>query len=263
MHIDTGIASPHIAGMGASAKARFVKDRQGTARAYVQQVADARRWTPTEIARLIGVGASTLTRLVNKADLTYAPKLENLMKISEVSGIPLPLDLRSAYGVSRAKKIGPDEDEPSSVSVAPEISLNTSRNIPDSIPVFGTARGGSEGSFDLNLGEPLEWRSRPASLRDKGEVFGLYVESDSMSPRYDSGELILVWRHRPVIIGRDLVIQMKPHEDGVSPRAYLKRLVSRNSEAITVEQFNPAKRRVFKLAEIESLHLVLLRSEMV
>lgn len=116
----------------------------------------------------------------------------------------------------------------------------------------------------MNRGEPIEWRSRPEQLRDKGEIFGLYVEGDSMSPRYDPGELILCYARRPVIVGRDVVVQMKIHEDGENPRAYLKRLVSRNSEQITVESLKtPVRRRTIKMSEIESVHLVLLRSEMV
>lgn len=172
--------------------------------------------------------------------------------------------LAQLYGVTADFLLGMSEEpEPSNVRPAPEISLNSLRSIPDSIPVYGTARGGSEGSFEMNFGEPIEWRSRPGRLRDQGEIFGLYVDGDSMAPRYDPGELILLWRHRPVIIGRDIVIQMKPHADGENPRAYLKRLVSKNSEQITVESLNPTKRKAFKMSEIESLHLVLLRSEMV
>jgi phage repressor protein C with HTH and peptisase S24 domain len=175
----------------------------------------------------------------------------------------LPM-LAKLYEVSSDYLLGlADEPEPSNVRAAPELRLGSVKNVPDSIPVYGTARGGTDGDFILNMGEPLEWRSRPAQLIGKGDIFGLYVEGESMSPRYDDGEVILVYSKRPVIPGRDVVIQMKIHEDGANPRAYLKRLVSKNSEQIVVEQLNPPKKRTIKMAEIQSLHLVLLRSEMV
>lgn len=153
------------------------------------------------------------------------------------------------------------EIEPSNVRPAPNINLDSDTKRTHTIPVYGTARSGAGGSFELNTGEVVEHRSRPAGVT--GEIFGLYVEGDSMAPRYEPGDLILCYAKRPVIIGRDVVVQMKIHAEGENPRAYLKRLVSMNSEQIVVESLNPAKRRTIKRSEIASLHLVLLRNEMV
>jgi phage repressor protein C with HTH and peptisase S24 domain len=241
-------------------------DKREAGRAYLRGVLARTGWNGARLAREMGVHHSTINRFLNDVEATHSLSTDNIIKIREVSGLPLDPWVARAYNL---QSVTPDvvedreDDEPSNVRPAPNLRLDQARNEPDRIPVYGTARGGSEGTFELNQGDVIEWRSRPAQLKDKGEIFGLYVEGDSMVPRYEDGELILVWRRRPVIPGKDLVIQMKIHADGENPRAFLKRLVSKNSEQITVEQFNPPKRRVIKMSEIESLHLVLDRSEMV
>jgi phage repressor protein C with HTH and peptisase S24 domain len=149
------------------------------------------------------------------------------------------------------------------VRPAPEIRLARPAERPENVPVRGTVRGGSEGSFELNMGETIEYVRRPISLVGKGEVYALYVEGDSMAPRYEPGEIVLVYAARPPVIGRDVVIQVRPKVEGDNPQAYLKRLVRRTDREITVEQFNPRKTRTFKLADVLSIHLVLTRDEMV
>jgi len=153
-------------------------------------------------------------------------------------------------------------DERSNVRPAPDVRLARPAG-PETVPVRGTVRGGSEGSFELNMGDAIEYVRRPVSLIGKGDIYALYVEGDSMAPRYEPGEIVLVYAARPAVIGRDVVIQVRPKVEGDNPLAYLKRLVRRTDREITVEQFNPRKTRTFKLADVLSIHLVLTRDEMV
>jgi phage repressor protein C with HTH and peptisase S24 domain len=240
-------------------------DRRELAKAYVRGALMRTGWTGKRLAVEIGAHPSTINRFLNDPKAKHSLTTDNIIKIRDVSGLPLDPLITRAYNLQAVAGAGEDreEDEPSNIREAPDLRLDHARNEANRIPVYGTARGGSEGTFELNTGDVIEWRSRPPQLKDKGDIFGLYVEGDSMAPRYEDGELVLVYQKRPVVPGRDLVIQMKIHADGENPRAYLKRLVSKNSEQIVVEQFNPPKRRTIKMAEIESLHLVLDRSEMV
>jgi phage repressor protein C with HTH and peptisase S24 domain len=248
-------------------RARFVKDRQSAARDYVQFVIDSLRTTPTDLARQIKVGPSTLTRLLNSADLSYSLKLENLVKISEFSRIPLPEAVRSAYGISSASppvsrlEVQSSTGEPSNVQQAPYINRDSPRKAVFDIPVMGTARGGSEGSFLLNMGEAIDWVRRPPALEGKAGLYAIYVEGDSMSPRFYAGERVLVSTKQPPKPGSDVVIQIKPTSEGAPITAYLKSLVRQNSEEVVVEQFNPPRQMKFKRAQIESLHTVLNRDE--
>jgi transcriptional regulator with XRE-family HTH domain len=249
----------------AKTKERFVREKQDLARDYIQAVLDARRWTATDLARKIGVSPTTITRFVNSDDISHVMKLENLVRISEASGLPLPQGLSAAYGIGSPLVQDLDEIvEPSNVRGAP-LSPNLRRDslpkLKDDIPVYGTVQGGADGAFEMNTGEAIDWVRRPLALEGRAGLYSVYVEGDSMSPRFYAGERILVNSKKPPAIGNDVIIQIKPKKEGDPIRAYLKSLVRRNSEEIEVEQFTPPKKLKFKMAEILSLHVVLDRDE--
>jgi phage repressor protein C with HTH and peptisase S24 domain len=123
--------------------------------------------------------------------------------------------------------------------------------------------GGTEGAVDLNLeGLPLEYVRRPLSLVGRGDIYALHVEGNSMFPAYRPGETILVWGAKPALVGRDVVVQVRPKVDGDPPPAFLKTLIKRTATELTVEQYNPPRKRVFKLADVVAVHMVLTRDEM-
>jgi len=154
-----------------------------------------------------------------------------------------------------------DAGAPGEVRDAPQVRFAGQR--PENVPVRGTVRGGQGGAFELNIGEPIDYVRRPLSLIGKGEIYALHVESDSMAPRYEPGEIVLVWAQRPALIGRDVVVQLRPSHDGENPRAYLKRLIKRNDKELILEQFNPRKTMSLKMKDVISVHMVLTRDEMV
>ena len=155
-----------------------------------------------------------------------------------------------------------DPRGPAEVRDAPQVRFAGAVR-PENVAVRGVVRGGQGGSFELNIGEPIEYVRRPLSLTGKGEIYALHVESDSMAPRYEPGEIILVWAQRPALIGRDVVVQLRPPHDGENPRAYLKRLIRRNDKDLILEQFNPKKTMSLKMKDVISVHMVLTRDEMV
>jgi phage repressor protein C with HTH and peptisase S24 domain len=166
-------------------------------------------------------------------------------------------------GLSESDEIAPlDARAPGEVRDAPHVRFGAQMR-PENVAVRGVVRGGQGGSFELNAGEPMEYVRRPLSLIGKGEIYALHVESDSMAPRYEPGEIILVWAQRPALIGRDVVVQLRPEHEGENPRAYLKRLVKRNDKDLILEQFNPRKTMSLKMKDVISVHMVLTRDEMV
>jgi phage repressor protein C with HTH and peptisase S24 domain len=170
----------------------------------------------------------------------------------------------AGFGESAAGEIAPfDARTPGELRDAPHVRLAGAQFRPDNVPVRGTVRGGQGGAFELNVGEPIDYVRRPLSLIGKGEIYALHVESDSMAPRYEPGEIVLIWAQRPALIGRDVVVQLRPPHDGENPRAYLKRLVRRNDKELILEQFNPKKTMALKMKDVISVHMVLTRDEMV
>lgn len=169
--------------------------------------------------------------------------------------------LKPSGGFSESDVPQLDAGAPGEVRDAPQVRFAGFR--PENVPVRGTVRGGQGGAFELNIGDPIDYVRRPLSLIGKGEIYALHVESDSMAPRYEPGEIVLVWAQRPALIGRDVVVQLRPSQDGENPRAYLKRLIRRNDKELILEQFNPRKTMSLKMKDVISVHMVLTRDEMV
>lgn len=134
------------------------------------------------------------------------------------------------------------------------------------LPVYGTALGAPR-DFDgeaieqtmLNSGEVISYLPRPTILDGVRHAYGLYVQGQSMSPRFDNGDTIIVTDSRvsrPARIGDDVVVYMRDDsvDDGETACAVLvKRLVRRTGRYVELEQFNPAV--TFKLDALKILRL--------
>jgi phage repressor protein C with HTH and peptisase S24 domain len=191
-------------------------------------------------------------------------RLAALLRVDQLTLKPGRASEPAGFAESADAEIAPlDARAPGDVRDAPQVHFAGAQLRPENVAVRGVVRGGQGGSFELNIGEPIEYVRRPLSLIGKGEIYALHVESDSMAPRYEPGEIIVVWAQRPALIGRDVVVQIRPPQDGENPRAYLKRLIRRNDKDLILEQFNPRKTMSLKMKDVLSVHMVLTRDEMV
>lgn len=134
--------------------------------------------------------------------------------------------------------------------------------LPRDVPVMGTAMGANgDGAFVLNQGDPVDFARRGPGIAQNRKVFAVYVEGDSMVPRYEPGELIYLDPARPVRIGDDVLLEVAHPVQGEPPRTYLKRLVRRTADRVVVEQFNPAKQLEFPVGATTRIVRVLRLSE--
>lgn len=148
--------------------------------------------------------------------------------------------LAAALDVPTASLLPPDKA--SSSRKATPASLPSRAEMPRDVPVYGTAMGANgEGAFVLNQAEgPIDRVRRGPGIAENRQVFAIYVEGDSMAPRFEAGELVYLDPARPVRAGDDIVFVIEPEAAGTPPKAYLKRLVRRTAERLVCEQFNPA-----------------------
>jgi phage repressor protein C with HTH and peptisase S24 domain len=102
------------------------------------------------------------------------------------------------------------------------------------LPVMGAVKGGSEG-FYFNDGEPKEFVSRPSGLDGVANAFALYVDGDSMEPRYFAGEVLYVNPNRPISRNCFVAVEL---QDG---QGLIKQFVKRSDDTVMLRQFNPAK----------------------
>lgn len=121
--------------------------------------------------------------------------------------------------------------------------------LPRDLPVRGVAVGGTDADFQLN-GETVDYVRRPPGLAKVRDAFAIYVVGDSMSPRFEEGELLFINPHRPARPGDDVLIEMKPngHEAG---DAFIKRLVKRTPTQWVCRQFNPPAELSYPVAEVK------------
>ena len=113
------------------------------------------------------------------------------------------------------------------------LSLNAASGQRD-LPVIGAVKGGSDG-FYFNEGEPKEFVERPANLKGVFNAFALYVDGDSMEPRYFAGELLYVNPNRPITKGCFVAVEL---EDG---QGLIKQFLRRSDDEIILYQFNPTR----------------------
>lgn len=128
--------------------------------------------------------------------------------------------------------------------------------LPKDVPMMGTAAGSplKKGAFRFSA-EPVDIVVRPPGLLDAADVYSLYVEGDSMSPKYEPGDLIYVNPHRPARPGDTVVIQ-DPTADGDEFEGYVKILVRRSGGEVITRQLNPEGELKFKQTPGLKVHRV-------
>lgn len=126
--------------------------------------------------------------------------------------------------------------------------------IAEKIAVLGMAECGPDGMTLWN-GEIVDRVDRPTNLAGVANAYAVFIQGDSMEPRYHPGEVAFIHPGRPVTPGAYVLVQLHA-KDGGAPRAFLKRLVKRSGDKVVLEQFNPKKTFTLKQSEILSTHRV-------
>lgn len=136
-----------------------------------------------------------------------------------------------------------------------DTGLPPRREMPADVPVLGTAAGSLQGAFQLHAGEPIDHVRRPPGVATAVDIYAIYVVGDSMSPRFEDGELVYVSGRRPARSGDYVIVQIGAETEDVE--AYCKRLVRRDGERLVLEQYNPARTFEVPASTVLAVHKVL------
>ncbi|GGJ14024.1 XRE family transcriptional regulator [Neoroseomonas lacus] len=167
--------------------------------------------------------------------------------------------LGGALGVEPAALMAPVEG---GVAIPLPPPLPQRHEMPRDVPVFGTAMGANgDGAFTINLGGQVDMVRRGPGIANSRGVFAIYVEGESMAPRFQPGELVYLDKNRPIRMGDDVVLVVEMPGKGDEPRAYLKRLMRRTADRWICEQFNPPKTVEFDVASLKDKFRVLTLNE--
>jgi phage repressor protein C with HTH and peptisase S24 domain len=124
------------------------------------------------------------------------------------------------------------------------------------IPVYGQAVAGVDGEFSMN-GNILFEVMAPPTLSHISGAYGAQVAGDSMSPRYEDGEICFVDPTRRVR-KNDYVIAQIHLDEHSAPSAYVKKFVRHNAVELVLQQFNPPKELRFPADAVVSVHFIAL-----
>ncbi len=141
-----------------------------------------------------------------------------------------------------------------------EADVKAPISMPRDVPVLGTAAGSDydRGAFQITT-DVVDYVRRPPGLMQNRDVYALYVEGSSMEPRFEAGELIFVNPIRPPRIGDYVVLQEQIAEGEM--RGFVKQLVRRTSEWVTVRQFTPEAELQFRAAGL-TMHRVMTTADL-
>lgn len=163
--------------------------------------------------------------------------------------------LARALGVTSEALIGGDQTPPHARSEARLAEVHIpfrAGGVDADLPIFGTALGhqlhiAEDGIYvdqmTVDHGEPLRYIQRPPRLAAVRDAYAVYIEGDSMYPRFKQGELAVVDPRRKVQIGDDVIVQLiGDHDDDGNGRVVcvmVKELVRRSGSFVELRQFNP------------------------
>lgn len=202
-------------------------------------------------ASMLAVGRPEIIRNIRRG-LSKNPRRDTLEKLAGV--------LNCSFEWLATGR-GPVEPPAEAAAVSAETpALPVRDQMPQDVPVLGTAAGSLEGAFQLEQGLPIDHVRRPPGIATAVDVYAIYVAGDSMVPRFDEGELIYVSGKRPARPG-DYVVVQTSEEDG-EVTAWCKRLVRRDTKAVVVEQFNPPKTFEISAKAAIAVHRVLTTNDL-
>lgn len=125
------------------------------------------------------------------------------------------------------------------------------------IPILGEAVGGIDGEYEFN-GSVLDYVACPPSLANVPNAYGVYVDGESMSPRYRPGEVAYVHPGKPARRGDDVIVQIAAKEDGRPPHGFIKEFVGWAGDDLILRQYNPESKLKFERHRVVSVHPIVL-----
>lgn len=153
--------------------------------------------------------------------------------ISSTATVSSVIDARQSPGNRQASELSESAPDMADIELPPPGAM------PRNVPVRGTAVGGDDGHFEFN-GEVIEYVRRSPGILTVKNIFAVYVSGSSMSPRFEEGELVFVHPDKPVVSGRDVLVELHGR-DGEPGACYIKRLAKRTPTKLVLQQFNPPR----------------------
>jgi transcriptional regulator with XRE-family HTH domain len=209
------------------------------------------------LAAALGIDPSGVSRLLAGSRELKASELKALV---DYLGVAPPSQVIGPGGLHDPAAFGSPglaggELDPAAGRVLPAVAT-----LDKDVEVRGVAVGGEDAGFHFN-GEVIDYARRPPGLIGSKNVFAIYVVGDSMSPRYDEGDMVFVHPGHPPRPGCDVIVELQGRDGDPGP-CYIKRLQRRTPTRLVLSQFNPAREIVVPLAKVRNVYRILTAAEL-
>lgn len=160
-------------------------------------------------------------------------------------------------GGSHNRQDAPTSDATEAEAASPTIPVYSQSEIEQPLGLRGFSWPVGSAVSGLDLDSPIDWFFRPRPLKFTSGVYGLYVGHDSMAPRFESGDVILLDPRRPAKAGEDVLVFLNHQvaRGGLRP-VLLARLIAKNARKLDLEQFNPGAKFTLDLDDVARIHRV-------
>ena len=179
----------------------------------IREIRQKHRLNQTKFAEVIGVHFQTVSRWERNE---LRPTAENLSDIAAKFGVDISWLMAKSTVTSEAEERGP---------IPPSTGT---------IPVISMIQGGEEGYWEnaYPVGYGYRTIKRPYDVNDPN-AFAVEVRGQSMSPKYDEGDVIVVCPSKEVHSGDSVAVKLK------SGAVMVKR-VRFAGDMVMLESINPA-----------------------
>lgn len=222
--------------------------------ALLDKLAQERGWTREGLSKRAGLSKEAIRGIENRG-----PGATVNMKTIQGLAKALEIDPNVLIDAMPSRELLAQSKSATSVPSPAAVATLLSSDLPRDLPILGTAAGSAIGAFQIST-DAVGYARRPPMLFGVPDAYCLYVENDSMAPKYQAGDLLIVNPHRPLAIGDAMVIQVQLHKNA-DPQSFVKTYKGRTAEWIVAEQYNPAGEVRYKRETVLRMHRVLTMNE--
>jgi phage repressor protein C with HTH and peptisase S24 domain len=223
--------------------------------AFLDQAADARGWTREGLSKRAGLSKDAIRSIENRG-----PRATGNMLTLQKLAAALDIDVTTLIAASPNQAVPLKPPASQTMGELRLANYSLPIGLPRDVPVRGTVAGSALGSFKLMSGL-IGFVRRPPGLVGMTDIYSLYVENESMYPKYSSGELIFVHPYRPLAVGDAMVIQIK-NDPTADTEGYIKIYKGRTADYVIGEQFNPSAKINYRRETIVMAHRVFPTNEL-
>lgn len=212
------------------------------------------------LAAVFGGNESELARVVDTDQQNINNFVTGKVKTSHLwreiaTALEIPID--EMKRLMQERKTGRPSIEPkTNAQIIPlQPPHQPTNSLPKMMPVLGEAVGGADGEYIFN-GQVLDWVPCIPSLINVPGAYAVFLDGESMVPRYYPREIAYVHPTKPVRHGDHVVVQTRARNEDDPPRGFVKKFTGWKGSRLTLEQYNPPSPLEFDKDDVVSVHLI-------